>query len=347
MNKKTHLTKFESAFNHFLHSYLTKRNFSSHEEFFTEEPCGFGTGIDEVFSNKNENWELIKRDLDSAPNQVHYTIHHKVINPVDQHNAVAAAILDLETQIMGQKIKFSNFRMLITLHEKEDGIKIAGIHFSFPTDTHEAGEAYPLKELEERNIILNRRVEEKTKELQQTLQELNQAKEKLQKLASIDDLTGLWNRRSFMEVAREELKRSLRYNYSFSMISIDLDHFKKVNDLWGHASGDAVLQHIATLLKNNLRDVDVPARIGGEEFSVLLPNTDLEYGVLLAERLRKEIENTPAIREENEIYYTVSLGVTAYREGVTNIDELLKAADEALYEAKNKGRNCTVSKEPT
>jgi len=177
-------------------------------------------------------------------------------------------------------------------------------------------------------------------------QERHQAEEKLYEMATTDELTGLRNRRSFMESARQELERALRYGHYFSMISFDLDHFKKVNDSWGHAVGDAVLQHMANLLKDNLRDVDIPGRIGGEEFSVLLPNTSLENGVLLAERLRREVEKSPAMYEGKEISYTVSLGVTVYREGVSSVDELLKAADEALYEAKSKGRNCTVSKNP-
>lgn len=127
---------------------------------FTEESCGFGTGTDEVFSNKTENLEFAKRDLDSVPNQVKYTIQHKVIRLIDQHNAIVAAILDLETEIMEQKVKFNNLRMLITLHEKEDAIKIAGLHFSFPTEVHEEGEAYPLKELEERTHVLSRMIDQ-------------------------------------------------------------------------------------------------------------------------------------------------------------------------------------------
>lgn len=169
------------------------------------------------------------------------------------------------------------------------------------------------------------------------------AEEKLRKMATTDELTGLWNRRYFMEAARKELERARRYGQLFTLLSIDLDYFKRVNDTLGHAAGDATLQHLALLLQNTLRDVDIPGRLGGEEFGVLLPGTSLQDGVFVAEKLRVAIEKSPASYEGQMIPFTASIGVTAYRQGVVSVDELFKEVDEALYKAKQEGRNCTVS----
>ncbi len=171
-----------------------------------------------------------------------------------------------------------------------------------------------------------------------------QAEEKLRIMATTDELTGLWNRRYFMQAARQEVERARRYDHSLSLIVFDVDHFKKVNDTRGHAAGDAALQHLASLMKKSLRDIDIPGRLGGEEFGILLPNTELNNAALLAERLRKTIEDSPADFKGSEIFLTVSIGVTAYQKRSSSVDELLKTADEALYEAKGNGRNCTVKK---
>lgn len=172
--------------------------------------------------------------------------------------------------------------------------------------------------------------------------ERKQTEEKLRKMATADDLTGLWNRRYFMDAAQQELERARRYGQPFSLMILDLDYFKRVNDTLGHAAGDATLQHLASLMQNTLRDVDIPGRLGGEEFGVLLPATQLKDGVLVAERLRVAIEKNPARYEGQLIYFTASIGVTVYRQGITSVDDLFKEGDEALYQAKQKGRNCTV-----
>jgi len=125
-------------------------------------------------------------------------------------------------------------------------------------------------------------------------------------------------------------------------LTLDIDHFKRINDTLGHAAGDEVLQHIAEIFKNHLRHPDIPARMGGEEFSLLLPHTNLEDAAMLAERLRLTIEQTPAVYKEKEIFCTVSIGATAYDENVCSNDELLLLADKALYRAKAGGRNRVV-----
>jgi len=154
-----------------------------------------------------------------------------------------------------------------------------------------------------------------------------------------DYLTGLANRRAFFEAAEQELTRSLTVPRPTAVIAIDADHFKAINDRYGHPGGDAVLQHLAAILGETFREVDVVARIGGEEFAVLLPSTDLPRAAVVAERLRSAVASQVVHFDGQRIRYTVSLGVASLADGEGGIDLLLKRADQALYAAKRLGRN--------
>ncbi len=162
---------------------------------------------------------------------------------------------------------------------------------------------------------------------------------RLEELAATDALTGLWNRRHFFEVGKNELARCRRYKSPVSLLMMDLDHFKRINDGHGHAAGDEVLRAMAGILKGNLRDVDVPARIGGEEFAVLLPSTGVEGAVVAAERVRRAVEGARVSHEGRELVFTVSVGIAGCCTQARDLDELLRAADAALYHAKQDGRN--------
>ncbi len=172
--------------------------------------------------------------------------------------------------------------------------------------------------------------------------------DKIERLATVDPLTGLYNRRHFAELARKEIDLAVRYGRPVSFVLIDLDHFKDINDTYGHAIGDTVLKKFATQLDESLRKVDVAARYGGEEFVVLLPNITIDAAETTAERLRKIVETTAIETEAGLMSITMSLGVTCH----TGVDEqsleiLLDRADQALYESKLNGRNrVTVWREP-
>jgi len=166
--------------------------------------------------------------------------------------------------------------------------------------------------------------------------------EKLRFLATTDELTGLWNRRHFMKVLEQEIERTRRYGQTFSLLMLDIDHFKAVNDNYGHAAGDQVLQHFAGLLKKHLRIVDLPGRLGGEEFAVILPQTDAHGAYAIAERLRSGIERSPAQTGKTVVSFAVSIGLVASQSSLSDPDLILKMADDALYQAKRAGRNRTV-----
>lgn len=154
--------------------------------------------------------------------------------------------------------------------------------------------------------------------------------------AVTDALTTLYNRRYFEEAIEKEFIRANRQKQHFSVIGIDLDHLKQINDKYGHVYGDLAIKQISSVLKQNARSIDVPARIGGEEFNVLLPGIDSKGAMIAAERIRKAIEATPI---ETVGTITASLGVATFLEHANNIEELLELTDQAMYHSKRNGRN--------
>jgi len=170
--------------------------------------------------------------------------------------------------------------------------------------------------------------------------------EEVSRRARTDALTGLPNRRAFNEQLETLLAQADRFGHAVSLIMVDLDHFKTVNDTWGHEAGDIVLRAIAETLQEGVRTVDVCARFGGEEIAILLPQTALVGASELADRLRKAVETRPIHALGNEIKVTVSCGVACYPDGVLTKEALFAAADRALYDAKHAGRNCVKSAVP-
>jgi diguanylate cyclase (GGDEF)-like protein len=176
---------------------------------------------------------------------------------------------------------------------------------------------------------------------------LEQKNEELRLLSITDQLTQLYNRRYLQEVLRREFTRAKRYRSRLSCMIVDVDHFKLVNDTLGHLQGDAVLRELAALVRNMTREVDIPFRFGGEEFLVLLPETDRRGAEVVAERLRRAAEALPIFRLGGELAeeakITISVGVAAFPDPRIRSElDLITQADEALYIAKRQGRNCVM-----
>lgn len=171
--------------------------------------------------------------------------------------------------------------------------------------------------------------------------ELQSANEKLRELATKDGLTGLYNHRHFQEALEKEINRSLRNETPLSLVLLDIDDFKRINDQYGHPVGDIVLKGIADALQKTVRDSDLLARYGGEEFGVILPETDLKGGAMLAERLRRAVEADETTSEAYSIQTTISIGVTTYAPSTGNrgMAEFIIAADKGLYHSKETGKN--------
>ena len=190
------------------------------------------------------------------------------------------------------------------------------------------------------------RGELETKVKERTL-ELMEANRKLNELSVTDGLTGLFNHRYFMRALETEYRRAIRYKRSLALLLLDIDHFKNVNDTYGHPCGDLVLKELAALLKGCLRGTDVAARYGGDEIAVILPETTESKASEVAEKLRRRLEKSSFEWEGSSFSLTCSIGVSAVPEA--NIDywnELLYSADKSLYRAKGKGRNHVIACNP-
>lgn len=165
-------------------------------------------------------------------------------------------------------------------------------------------------------------------------------------LSTIDPLTGLYNRRHFEAEARKEIQRAQRYKFPFTIVMMDIDHFKKINDSYGHVCGDEVLSQIAAVCNNKMRSTDLLGRYGGEEFSFLLPVTGLNGACALINRLRKALADLSFKKNGRSFSVTASFGVYEHNGDEDTLEEFLERSDQALYKAKNNGRNCIVAWSP-
>ncbi|MBL8102744.1 MAG: diguanylate cyclase [Anaerolineales bacterium] len=195
-----------------------------------------------------------------------------------------------------------------------------------------------------RDISKRKQMEEKLYQSMAAIEaanfELQQALEREQNLARTDGLTGLFNRRHFFTLAEHEFKVAKRYNSALSITIFDLDHFKHVNDRWGHQVGDEVLKHISKIVQSQLRESDILARYGGEEFILLMPNSNAKEAEHVAERIRSSI-TAYRIHQTNTVQrITVSMGVAALTAEMDSLDHLIRHADSVLYKAKESGRDC-------
>lgn len=175
--------------------------------------------------------------------------------------------------------------------------------------------------------------------------ELESMNGQLRTLSKTDFLTSLNNRGFWEEALINEYKRIKRSGHHSTLLMCDIDHFKRVNDTYGHAAGDAVIQHVAAAVKKNLRSTDVAGRYGGEEFAVLLLDTTVDQAMFFAERLRKNVEAMAVEYNQQILKVTVSIGVAEYREEMDEYRDWIEAADKALYQSKAAGRNCITKAE--
>jgi diguanylate cyclase (GGDEF)-like protein len=163
--------------------------------------------------------------------------------------------------------------------------------------------------------------------------------EEIYRLMTVDGLTQIFNKRYFHEAIEREVNRAVRYKRKLSLMLFDLDHFKRKNDEYGHVAGDAILRHVAQTLVHKLRREDVFARVGGEEFAVLLPEIDAEGALQAGEKVRRVVEETPCVFDGVAIPCSVSVGVATLASPVNTAQLLYERADAALYRAKGEGRN--------
>lgn len=199
---------------------------------------------------------------------------------------------------------------------------------------------------EELNLVLstNHEIHSNIIDAQETVKRLQSKMEEVADMATVDELTGLYNRRALFSRLSEEHSRAERYGQGFTLLLIDIDDFKNVNDEYGHQVGDGILRGLGAFLRQNLRDSDFPARFGGEEFICLLPATDIDHAVQAGNKIRQLLSQSTLSSKKTDItlHITVSIGISAFASG-DDIDSLIKRADDALYLAKRQGKNRVVT----
>src|SRR5512133_3403079 len=217
------------------------------------------------------------------------------------------------------------------VHERVEGLNVGANDYVLKPCAPE--------ELEAR-ILAALRVREMQTELRERNQQLEAMVHRVEALAITDPLTRLYNRRRFGDVLRREYALTKRYHNTLSCLMLDIDHFKRQNDRYGHDFGDTILKGFATLLSQNIREVDVACRYGGEEFTLLLPHTPKDKAIVVANRIVTKLRQLRFNHGEDEISITVSIGVAATSDLESlDAEDLVKAADSALYDAKRQGRN--------
>jgi diguanylate cyclase (GGDEF)-like protein len=231
--------------------------------------------------------------------------------------------------LLGSREHLRNIPVIMLTGREDQDLKIKGLEqgaVDYVTKPFDAGE-----------LVARIRVQQKIKALQD---ELRRSNEMLKELSNTDYLTHLYNRRFIMDALENEFQRTRRKGGHLSLIIADIDHFKRVNDIYGHQQGDVALVEVARVTKEKLRRYDIAARYGGEEFIFLLPEAAAEEAHVVAKRLREAVEGMTFVPPMGDMVLTISLGLATYPgKPMDSIDELVRAADAALYLAKERGRN--------
>lgn len=253
-------------------------------------------------------------------NRVDFIITDVVMPKVDGYKLVSS--------IKGME-KGKDIPVIMLTERRESTDKIKGLTIG--------ASDYIIKPFDSGELIARVKVLLRMEKLQEELKEKNAL---LERLAITDELTGVPNRRYFFEILRMQMALAKRYGFPIACLLMDIDHFKRVNDTYGHPTGDMVLKRLAQVISSTKREGELLARIGGEEFAICLFKTDALGAIHAAERIRRLVESTDF---PEGFKVTVSIGVSSFPEdGVETIDDLLKTADEAMYHAKKAGRNRVV-----
>lgn len=316
------------AVDNYLSTYLERRDAAGTFAMLTPTMSGFGTGAAENGVDFDSSVKLYTKDFEQAPNSIEYDVIDRTITLVTPKVGLAKLRMHMKTVIEDQTAQFNYSRMSLMFVWIRGKWFLEHIHVSLPTTAHGENEAYPVVELERRAAVLERMVARRTGELEE-------ARRRLEQQATTDSLTGVYNRAKADELLRIEMARAERSGAPLSVLLVDVDHFKQVNDTLGHSAGDRVLRSFSRLLCDHARQTDYVARWGGEEFLIICPGTGKEEAGQLAERLRTRVESH---RFSREINVTASIGVSELRPADTR-EELVSRADGAMYRAKDAGRN--------
>ncbi len=328
MNRKKMEREIEKIYRDFMESYYLNHDLEKSLTFLDKGFTAIGTGKDERAEGLEEARKFFERDFTQGPNPIQ--VHYYSIKPflLSENICILLSCYKLTTTIEGLPLELDHVRSTMVFSKKEDGWKIIHSHISLPFMMQKEGESFPLEALRYRNKLLQNIITKKKEELGRLMEEL-------EKLATFDKITGIYNRSKLEEILSYEIERAKRYNHPLSLIMLDIDHFKEVNDTYGHLVGDDVLRDIATFVSRIIRKTDIFARWGGDEFVILCPSTDLSGACTLGEKIRRETEDHNFNIKKS---ITVSMGITQLRPEDDAVS-FIQRADKLLYKAKNEGRN--------
>ena len=274
------------------------------------------------------------------------SLNHKIAVLTYQSSVLALLTLLVGVGLsywLGRQISYPLSELAEIANEMADGDVFIQVDIPSKDEVGQLGEAFNQmttsiqnREFELRELAagLEQTVKERTKELRRQNRQL-------ERISIEDPLTEIYNRRYFFDLAAKEVERAKRYGNHLSVVIIDADHFKKMNDAYGHLIGDQILKNLATLCRDNIRSLDIIARYGGEEFVILMPEANQEDAFNTAERLRKLVAETSMVSGGLKVMMTISLGIASWdnRNRELDFDALLARADQALYQSKEMGRN--------
>jgi len=291
--------------------------------------CRIAPAMAAFFTARGREFELLNQKGFQPPEKKTYTLKNTLLDMVVKNRELynLSDVRDYRSTVMPFKTKsIGSVVLLPLLYEKE----LMGILALFSEETN----AFSPLQIDLLKVLGN----------QASISMVNaRFHAEIERLAVTDGLTGLFNHRHFQERLSQEFGRLERFSEPISLLLIDIDYFKKVNDTYGHPVGDAVLKGVAEKIRKTVRTIDIPARYGGEEFAVILLNTDAKGAMNMAERLRKTVMNTEFSSEQKPFHVTISIGISTYAEGIKEgREEFIERADKSLYHAKRNGRNRSV-----
>lgn len=291
--------------------------------------CRIAPAMATFFMAKDGEFELLNQKGLQPPEKKTYSLKNTLLDMVVKNHELynLSDVRDYRSPVMPFKTNsIGSVVLLPLLYEKE----LMGILALFSEETN----AFSPLQIDLLKVLGN----------QASISMVNaRFHAEIERLAMTDGLTGLFNHRHFQERLSQEFNRLERFSEPISLLLIDIDYFKKVNDTYGHPVGDAVLKGVADKVRKTVRTIDIPARYGGEEFAVILLNTDAKGAMNMAERLRKTVMNTEFFSEQKTFHVTISIGISTYAEGIKEgREKFIERADKSLYHAKRNGRNRSV-----
>jgi len=322
--------------------------------------------LNESLTTNKENLQIIQVDLTNQKDLLTQA-QQQLINAKNQFNSLTISKKAIKSELSLQKTSLLAQQKLMTEKETEHALEQQKLlQLKLDIEENEKKLQQQIKKLKQQSSIIEDK-EQKISGQQQLLyititaaiiilfltfivltisksrknanKELAKLNEQLYLLATKDDMTKLFNRRHFLELAHRELSQLQRTKSMGVALMIDIDHFKSVNDNHGHGAGDQAIINVAKILIDNLREYDIVGRVGGEEFAMFLPNSEIDVAMQIAERIRIKVANLSTLYQQTSIKLTVSIGLTAKKENENSINDMLQRADSALYQAKNSGRN--------